>query len=72
MNSMMICMERKLEGAIRMGDFRRNDFLCSLCRKKDPSKAFISEKQIGGIDESTGEIVCRSCLELTIQSGKEI
>ncbi len=39
---------------------------CSFCAKSGMPRheCFIAEEEVGGVDESTGEIICKYCLNL--------
>jgi hypothetical protein len=43
-----------------------NKCFCSFCAKAGIPKneCYVAEKEIGGVDSSTGEIVCKYCLDL--------
>jgi hypothetical protein len=51
----------------------RKEHLCDFCRKSGMphSDCFISENEIGGINQNTGEIICKYCLNLAMKLGTQ-
>lgn len=50
---------------------RLKEYLCSYCLKAGvPIKdCYVSESELGGVNESTGEIICKYCLNLIKKMG---